>query len=99
MRPWWQIPDFDPRVGDIKTIWEASRFDWVLTCAQHACHGDPVGVERLNTWLADWVANNPPYLGPNWKCGQEASIRVIHLAVAALILDQHRRSMPALRAL
>lgn len=99
MRTWWQIPDFDQRVGDIKTIWEASRFDWVLTFAQHACHADPAGVERLNTWLADWVANNPPYQGPNWKCGQEASIRVMHLAVAALLLGQHRRPMPALRTL
>jgi hypothetical protein len=35
-RPWCQIPDFDARVGDIKIIWEASRFDWVLTFAQHA---------------------------------------------------------------
>ena len=99
MRPWWQIPDFDAWIGDIKIIWEASRFDWVLTFAQHACHADPAGVERLNAWLADWVANNPPYLGPNWKCGQEASIRVMHLAVAALLLGQHRRPMLALRAL
>src|SRR6218665_1751645 len=29
-RPWWCIPDFDPVVGDIKGVWEASRFDWVL---------------------------------------------------------------------
>src|SRR5690554_1675332 len=28
-RSWWEIPDFDPAVGDIKVIWEASRFDWV----------------------------------------------------------------------
>ena len=30
---WWQIPDFDPKVGDIKTIWELSRFDWVVQLA------------------------------------------------------------------
>ena len=96
MRPWWRIPDFDVRVGDIKTIWEASRFDWVLTFAQHACLGEPEGLERLNAWLADWVAHNPPYRGPNWKCGQEASIRVMHLAVAARLLGQDRRPTPAL---
>jgi len=28
-KPWWVIPDFDPKLGDIKTVWEASRFDWV----------------------------------------------------------------------
>ncbi|HPB74801.1 MAG TPA: heparinase II/III-family protein, partial [Chromatiaceae bacterium] len=95
-RPWWRIPDFDASLGDIKTIWEASRFDWVLTFAQHACLGEPEGLERLNAWLADWVAHNPPYRGPNWKCGQEASIRVLHLAVAALLLGQIRRPTPAL---
>jgi hypothetical protein len=95
-RPWWQIPDFDASLGDIKTIWEASRFDWVLTFAQHACLGQPEGLKRLNAWLADWVAHNPPYRGPNWKCGQEASIRVLHLAVAALLLGQVHRPTPAL---
>jgi hypothetical protein len=99
MRPWWLIPDFDERVGDIKTIWEASRFDWLMTFAQHARHGDPAALERLNTWLDDWLHHNPPYLGPNWKCGQEASIRVMHLAVAALILDQWRAPTASLRAL
>lgn len=99
LRPWWQIPDFDATLGDIKTVWEASRFDWVLTFAQHACQGDPEALTRLNAWLADWVHANPPYCGPNWKCGQEASIRVLHLAMAALLLDQHRQPMPALRGL
>ncbi len=32
--------------------------------------------------------NNPPYKGPDWKCGQEASIRVMHLALAAILLQQ-----------
>src|SRR5690606_33821284 len=39
-RDWWEIPDFDPEVGDIKTIWEASRFDWVLAYAQQTATGD-----------------------------------------------------------
>lgn len=87
-KPWWQIPDFDPEVGDIKQIWELSRFDWVLAFAQCAANGDAKALERLNLWLNDWCTNNPPYFGPNWKCGQEASIRVMHLAMAALILGQ-----------
>lgn len=32
--PWWQLSDFDHGAGDIKTIWEASRFDWVVAFAQ-----------------------------------------------------------------
>lgn len=85
---WWLIPDFDPNVGDIKPIWEASRFDWVLSFAQRARAGDAQSLDRLNYWLADWCKQNAPYKGPNWKCGQEASIRVMHLAMAAQLLDQ-----------
>jgi hypothetical protein len=87
-RGWWQIPDFDPAVGDIKLIWELSRMDWVLAFAQRARNGDGEALARLNDWLADWSNYNPPYRGPNWKCGQEASIRVMHLAMAAMILGQ-----------
>jgi hypothetical protein len=88
MRPWWQIPDFDPAVGDIKLIWEQSRMDWLLAFAQRARKGDKTELERIDRWLSDWIAHNPAYLGPNWKCGQEASIRVMHIAAAALILNE-----------
>jgi hypothetical protein len=98
-RDWWRIPDFDPAVGDIKLIWELSRMDWVLPFAQRAQQGDPVALDRLNVWLGDWCEHNPPYKGPNWKCGQEASIRVMHLAMAALILGQVRTASPGLRDL
>jgi hypothetical protein len=98
-RDWWLIPDFDPAVGDIKLIWELSRMDWGLAFAERAHQGDTVALNRLNEWLADWCAHNPPYKGPNWKCGQEASIRVMHLAMTALILGQVRSAAPGLRDL
>jgi hypothetical protein len=98
-RVWWQIPDFDPMVGDIKLVWELSRMDWVLAFAQRGRNGDRESLARLNLWLADWCTHNPPYRGPNWKCGQEASIRVMHLAMAALLLGQVRETTTNLRDL
>ncbi len=90
-QPWHRLPDFDGGVSDIKCTWELSRWDWVLRFAQHYRHtGEASRLEKLNTWLRDWLAKNPPYFGPNWKCGQEASIRTMHLAMAALILGQVR---------
>ena len=83
-QPWWQIPDFDPNVGDIKLIWEASRFDFV-PMAQRASVDNLAEIERLNNWLSDWSVKNPPYMGINWKCAQEASIRVMHLIASAWI--------------
>lgn len=98
-QPWWKISDFNTSTGDIKGVWEASRFSWVLAETQQAVAGDPKSLVNLNTWLADWCHNNPAYLGPNWKCGQEASIRVMHLSMASLILGQHLAPVPALMAL
>lgn len=89
-KPWWELSDFGTEAGDIKAVWEASRFDWVLAKAQRAIAGHHGEVDSLNLWLADWCQANPCYKGPNWKCGQEASIRVLHLAVAARLLRQER---------
>jgi len=83
---WWKIPDFDEDMGDIKLVWEQSRMDWVIAYAQRARNGDQTALENLNCWISDWLKHNPPYLGPNWKCGQESSIRVINLACASMIL-------------
>lgn len=82
-KPWWQLSDFDPALGDIKGVWELSRMEWVLAFAQQARAGNQRSLDRLNLWLQDWCSKNPSYLGPNWKCGQEASIRVLHLLLAA----------------
>lgn len=88
-RPWWKTAALDdPIEGDIKEVWDLSRFNWLLAMAQRAAIGDDAELLRLNDWLQSWSISNPPYIGPNWGCGQEASIRVMHLAITAAILDQ-----------
>lgn len=84
-KPWYAIPDFDANVGDIKGIWEASRFDWLVDFAVQAqAEQNDTALQHLDDWLNDWCQHNPAYIGPNWKCGQEASIRVMHL-ISALV--------------
>lgn len=95
-RPWWLIPDFNPAVGDIKRIWELSRLDWAPRLARRARSEGAGKSDRLERWVADWVARNPPYFGPNWKCGQEASIRVMNLAMTALLLGQADEPTPGM---
>ena len=97
--PWHDIPDFAPELGDIKTVWEASRFGWAPAMAQRAALGEAAELDRLNAWIEDWSRRNPAYRGANWKCGQETSIRVMHLAAAALILGQMKEPLPAFRTL
>lgn len=91
---WWTIPDFAG--SDIKGTWELSRFGWLPAFATQAAHGDADALRSINQWLESWLRENPPYRGANWKCGQEASFRVLHLLAAAIILDQDRAPQPAL---
>jgi len=75
-RHWANVPDFS--FGDIKLIWEASRFSpvYVLVRAYALTH-DERYAEAFWTLVEDWASHNPPQLGPNWKCGQEASFRIM----------------------
>ena len=45
---WWEIPDFSAKLGDVKGVWEASRFDWVIGFAQLAAQGDNLALAKLN---------------------------------------------------
>lgn len=85
---WWKTLSPEIEKGDIKEIWELSRFHWIIPMSQRAANGDALEVRRLNDWIYDWVNKNTYYLGPNWRCAQEASIRVMNLAVGSLILNQ-----------
>lgn len=87
--PWWKVSEFDPGQGDIKVIWEPSRMNWLLPMAQEAyrekAQNSDWTVQQMNALIGDWVKSNPCYFGPNWKCGQEAAIRVINVLVAVEI--------------
>ena len=86
---WTKISDFGSECGDIKNVWEASRFSWAGILARaYAVSGDRIYLDTLNEWIADWLDNNPVNAGPNWKCGQEASVRVINLLNVAAVLNQ-----------
>ena len=93
---WWDIPDFDLALGDIKTVWELSRFDWVIQLVILSISGDKDAITILNNRLNHWLKENLPYKGVNWKCGQEASIRVMHLVFSAIIIEQFNKPSQSL---
>ncbi|WP_022668293.1 heparinase II/III family protein [Desulfospira joergensenii] len=95
-QPWWRLSDFNLNIGDIKTVWEPSRFNWVLPMVKQVMAGNKTSLRTMNTWISDWCRSNPAYMGPNWKCGQETSIRVLMLAIAARTLDQDNDTCPDL---
>ncbi len=75
-RHWTEIGDFD--AGDIKLVWEPSRFAFVFALVRAYWR---TGDERYATafWelVESWRAENPPQCGANWKCGQEIAFRVM----------------------
>lgn len=78
---WTELPDFG--AGDIKGVWELSRWGWVYPLGRaYLRNGDESHARTFALLAADWLDRNPPHLGPNWKCGQEASIRLIAAAWA-----------------
>lgn len=97
---WTKLKDFDDEVGDIKHIWESSRLEWIVTLARAWVVSDKLWYGKvLNRWLKHWVEKNPVNLGPNWKCGQEAAIRVMQLMFTAYVLRQWRAPSSSLAEL
>jgi hypothetical protein len=83
--------------SDVKPYWEFSRFYWLPQFALAARNGDRSAADRAEYWLQDWISNNPQFRGINWACGQEAGIRLMNLALSALILDTWRSPSPSMK--
>lgn len=95
---WTELSDFDLNTGDVKIIWEPSRFDWLTDLARaFRVFGDRRYLDALNIWLGDWSLQNPKNIGPNWKCGQETAIRLMKLITTSQILDQNTKAPTVLQ--
>lgn len=76
---WYRIPDFDAERGDIKLVWEASRFTHLYLFARaYMLTRDRKYYEAFSTQLDNWLESNPYPNGANYKCGQECALRMIN---------------------
>lgn len=79
---WNKLADFG-EYGDIKNIWEASRFPQVYFFVNaYAVTKDKSYAKSCIDQLIDWCAKNPFPFGVNYKCGQEISFRLFSWIVA-----------------
>ena len=77
-KKWFEIPDFDKERGDIKAIWEISRFSHFFAIAKaYLLTNDNKYADAYFDQIADWVSKNPYSFGANYKCGQECALRMI----------------------
>jgi hypothetical protein len=87
------MDDFD--FGDIKCVWELSRFAWAFPLARaYKRTGENCYAEGFWSLFEDWLRRNLPNRGPNWMCGQEATFRLM----AATFARQVCRPAPATTA-
>ncbi len=64
--------------GDIKFIWEASRFGMVYPLVRaYASTRDEKFAAAFWELIQAWAEANPPNTGPNWMDGQEAALRLM----------------------
>ncbi len=77
---WYRIPDFNTEMGDIKVIWEASRLTHFLYFSRSYLITEDIRYyEAFSNQLVDWLKNNSYSYGANYKCGQEATLRMINV--------------------
>ena len=73
---WTTIESLSQEAGDIKYVWEKSRFSWLLTVCRYDYHYNEDHSEFAISQILDWIDKNPLNCGPNYKCSQETSIRL-----------------------
>jgi asparagine synthase (glutamine-hydrolysing) len=75
---WSRVDEFQP--GDVKLWWETSRFGWVFVLGRaYTRTRDDRYAEGFWRLVDSWLEQNPPQWGIHWKCGQEATFRVMAL--------------------
>jgi hypothetical protein len=80
---WCDINFFDPDVGDIKFIWEPSRFAWSYILARaYAATNQVKYAQKFWDLFESWLNANQPNMGPNYACGQECAIRLMAMCFA-----------------
>lgn len=78
-KKWYEIPDFDSIRGDIKVIWEASRFThFYLFARAFLLSEDKKYYDAFSSQLCSWLTENKYPYGVNFKCGQECALRMIN---------------------
>lgn len=79
---WTDIADFSNLAGDIKYVWEKSRFTYLYTIIRYDYHfGEDHSAFVFNE-IVDWINKNPVNRGPNFRCSQEISLRILNWTFA-----------------
>ncbi|HTM66055.1 MAG TPA: alginate lyase family protein [Flavipsychrobacter sp.] len=79
---WTEIADYSKEAGDIKYVWEKSRFSFLYDIIRYDYHFGQDCAELVMSEILSWIEHNPINCGPNWRCSQEISLRVLNWTFA-----------------
>ena len=79
---WTQIPDYSKEAGDIKYVWEKSRFSYIYNIIHYDHHFNEDNSEMVFNDILSWISSNKVNCGPNYSCSQEMSLRVLNWTFA-----------------
>ncbi len=75
---WTEVNDFSNEAGDIKFVWEKSRFSYIYTIIRYDYHFQKDCSQLVFNEIENWINANPINQGPNYKCSQEISLRTLN---------------------
>lgn len=79
---WTEIADYSQEAGDIKYVWEKSRFSFLYDIIRYDYHFQIDCSEMVFKEILSWINSNPVNCGPNHRCSQEISLRVLNWTFA-----------------
>ena len=79
---WTEIPDYSKEAGDIKYVWEKSRFSYLYDIIRFDYHFNRDCSRQVFEDMLSWIKCNPVNCGPNYRCSQEMSLRVLNWTFA-----------------
>lgn len=79
---WTEIADYSSQAGDIKYVWEKSRFSCLYDIIRYEYHYGKDCAELVFGDILSWIDSNPINCGPNYRCSQEMSLRVLNWTFA-----------------
>lgn len=75
---WTEVEDLSAEAGDIKYVWEKSRFSFLYDIIRYDHHFEEDSAEYVFTEIKSWIDANPINMGPQYKCSQETSLRCLN---------------------
>jgi hypothetical protein len=79
---WTEIADYSKEAGDIKYVWEKSRFSYLYDIIRYDYHFNEDCSKFVFSEIISWIKANPVNCGPNYRCSQETSLRVLNWTFA-----------------